>query len=156
MSSTIFVVKRVEDTFDIIPWTDEEHRPLMECGHTAMSIMTTFPGNKQDPLQAAAMDEQGHISIHSCVICDCKVIGVKVLLEGRMAKCASCKNTRPSSYDLAFFEYKGPGSHRAGNMCKHCWYAKLPHDNGKITDHVFKPHGPYEQDEYYCGCQGWD
>lgn len=50
------------------------------------------------------------------------------LLEGRTARCSCYTATAPSSLDLPFFRYRGPGS-------------------GKIT-HVL--------DSFYCGHAGWD
>jgi hypothetical protein len=81
-------------------------------------------------------------------------------LEGRLARCM-CGNTRPSieSEDgsLAFFEFRGEGSPKAKQMCKHCRYYEVAHRPEKNHDcKTFEPHGAFEFDEYYCGCRGWD
>lgn len=97
-------------------------------------------------------------------------------LEGRTARCAYygrptkypiddtglCLSERPSSTDLAFFEYKGAESRWADTICI-CNMADVAHGpinpetrRGGIVDHPFTPRGPAEFDEYYCGCHGWD
>jgi hypothetical protein len=99
-------------------------------------------------------------------------------LSGRMAKCSySHANPSvrqrvgaspvPSSFDLAFFEYCGPGSREATEKCV-CGYLKIAHDNngGKCPNRplsrqrppsrTFTPQGPREFDRFYCGCFGWD
>ncbi len=99
----------------------------------------------------------------SCVIHCCAEIVPTPDLAGRTAKCASCKNTRPSSMDLAFFEYQGPGSPSALDTCK-CGYYRVAHEYNEnrinkepIRCRVggFAPVGPRD-DKFYCGCQGWD
>lgn len=127
----------------------------MACGHTANALQS-IPGNWADPIQREQMkDKDSTIAVHACVICSCNILQEKLCLCGRKAKCADCNTVVDSDYSLAFFEYRGPGSYRALNMCKRCMYARGPHKD-KIKDHLFVPHGPYEQDEYYCGCKGWD
>jgi len=66
----------------------------------------------------------------------------------------------PSDRRLAFFEYCGPGSPAATEMCK-CGYHAAAHS--KDTDYArrvvcrnFTPQGAHEMDRYYCGCFGWD
>lgn len=54
------------------------------------------------------MNKNGYIKVHTCVICDCRVAGRKLPLEGRRARCPYCKKTEKSSYDLAFFQSR-PG-----------------------------------------------
>lgn len=85
--------------------------PLMKCGHTAMAV-----------------DQEGN---PCCVICHgdphSEEIEEKLPnLDGRLAKCG-CGNTRESSIDLAFFEYKGPNSHASKFMCKLCEYGIIGH-----------------------------
>ena len=90
-------------------------------------------------------------------------------LEGRLAKCL-CGRSKPSSLDLAFFEYVGPGSPESTNRCK-CGYFKCAHTKEGMAGNVkhnrktviergecrgFEAHGPFEFDRYYCGCRGWD
>lgn len=127
--------------------------PLMKCGHTAMAI-----------------DGKGNLC---CVICDCYEIENNLPnLEGRLAKCDCCGNTRKSSLGLAFFEYRGIGSKFAENKCHICGYftKNKPLKNGKFCyANSDKPipnvcinkgkqcvYGPYEYDSFYCGCRGWD
>lgn len=82
-------------------------------------------------------------------------------LTGRLARCGCTRQTVPSSVTLAFFEFRGEGSHSACNQCRHCGYYEVAH---RITDrpfaawmgHEFEPHGAYEFDLYYCGHGGWD
>lgn len=122
---------------------------LMKCGHVANGIQS----DTGDPV---------------CVIC----LGITPLakvvddnppaLIGRTAKCG-CGAIAPSSTDLPFFDYKGPGSRSATDRCGVCPFALVVHGETNphtgrpgITDHTFVPHGPYEFDEYYCGHSGWD
>lgn len=82
-------------------------------------------------------------------------------LTGREARCSyghHPRGTVPSRLDLAFFEYRGPGSPAATEQCKKCGYLKMAHDEGRTQQGKceFEPHGPYEFDKYYCGCWGWD
>lgn len=82
-------------------------------------------------------------------------------LEGRMAQC-SCGRIAPSDPKaLAFFEYCGPESQDATNICA-CGYAHVAHTpdvmarNAALKCTAFTPRGPRELDRYYCGCRGWD
>ena len=81
-------------------------------------------------------------------------------LTGRKARC-HCGNTRNSSLDLAFFEFRGPGSREGTESCKNCGYHRVAHTleiqakNDGICKN-FESIGSYEFDEYYCGCDGWD
>ena len=87
--------------------------------------------------------------------------------EGRLARCPYCKTTAPSSPALAFFEYRGPGSHEATEVCRHCRHYRVAHEHNsnrvnpepgpQTRDHEFEadPKGRPE-DGFYCGCRGWD
>ena len=113
-------------------------KPLMACGCAA---------------NARKMPE----NIPSCVIHECTEIAKTTpSIEGRTARC-SCNAQKPSSLDLAFFEYRGDGSRHATELCK-CGYTeaahKLPHISSKCQQ--FQARGPHEFDSYYCGCRGWD
>lgn len=83
------------------------------------------------------------------------------VLAGRQAKC-SCGRTAPSSPELAFFEFRGPGSEAALEMCKHCPYNVRAHrpevmaKNDALKCTSFEAHGAFEFDKYYCGCRGWE
>jgi hypothetical protein len=82
----------------------------------------------------------------------------KPSLEGRQARCI-CHNVVDSDYELAFFEYRGPGSPSADKQCECGYYevAHTPRDDGyRIKCEKFVPHGPWRYDMYYCGCRGWD
>lgn len=116
---------------------------LMECGHTATSKFNDGP---------------------VCVICfgidtrSTKVAASRPVLEGRRAICGDHAIV-PSSYDLAFFEYRGPESRLAKEKCKNCMYLKVAHLlEDKTIRHCnnFEEHGPWEYDGYYDGCHGWD
>lgn len=90
---------------------EEMEMPLMKCGHTAMAI-----NNKTKK--------------PCCVICHgdprAEIIDDLPNLTQRLAKCG-CGNTRESSVELPFFEYKGRNSYAAQNMCKLCGYAIRAH-----------------------------
>jgi hypothetical protein len=120
---------------------------MMECGHAANA---TTEGNP------------------CCAICFMLDPGATVVsvsppsLEGRIAVCPHCKKTKPSSPELAFFEYRGPGS----DNCSKCGYKAVAHSNlyptnpvtgraNPVKDHNFDPAGK-ETDVFYDGCFGWD
>lgn len=111
--------------------------PLMVCGHVQNATRAGHP---------------------SCAICGTeKLADPQPSLEGRKALCSTCDRTEPSSLDLAFFEYYGPGSPRSAYICKVCGMYDFVHKTGRAhTDHEFIPVGPAEKDRYYCGCRGWD
>lgn len=125
--------------------------PMMQCGHVSQAVCSAKGGVKFDP------------PIPVCAICDCFKIAEEPDLTGRMATCyCGSKSLRPSSTDLAFFEYRGPGSPHATNICK-CGYTKKAHEKDhvqtvckKLHEQGFTPRGPHKYDSYYCGCRGWD
>ncbi len=132
---------------------------LMKCGCTAQGVLTAKGGIKFDP------------PIPGCVVHDCyEAADTKPSLAGRTAQCAYLPHghaPKPSSLDLAFFEFCGEGSRDATELCK-CGLSKKPHDEngGRIPARKysavmkgcpgFTPKGPREFDRYYCGCHGWD
>jgi hypothetical protein len=86
---------------------------------------------------------------------------------GRIAYCAYGKHKpEPSRKELAFFVDRGPGSKYAMEHCgsPECggFYTIPAHtDEVRAKNPDFKckgfvPHGPFEFDEYYCGCHGWE
>ena len=113
--------------------------------------------------------------IPSCVVHDCiEVAEAKPDLSGRVAQCTySHKNPTSrqspgpspvkSDWTLAFFEYCGPGSREATEICK-CGMAKVAHDKAggscpnakKSPSRKFEPKGDQGFDRFYCGCFGWD
>ncbi len=124
--------------------------PMMKCGHAANAQ------HKQDGSPV-------------CAICIGITAGAAEVntnppsLEGRVARCAyGCGNERPSSSMLAFFEYLGPGSREAGDLCGTCGYALSAHELEPRPKHLkrmcdsFIPRGDAGHDRYYCGCRGWD
>lgn len=76
---------------------------------------------------------------------------------------AICRCTRPSSPDLAFFEFCGAGS-RAAALCTHCGYAESAHTEGRCPKTArrrpagthYRAQGGQPFDTFYCGCHGWD
>jgi len=119
---------------------------FMKCGHIAIAI-----------------DDKGR---PVCPICFGLHPGAEVVeddrpsLEGRQALCVYKFGRKgqqhspvPSSWDLPFFEYCGPGSPAAEEYCK-CGYHESAH--GKCADACdkFEPQGPLPYDRYYCGCWG--
>jgi len=85
-------------------------------------------------------------------------------LTGRRARCGVDHGEVDSSFDLAFFEYRGEGSPAATRSCGNCGYFEEAHDGKKegkphlqrfVCD-SFEPKGAWDFDLYYCGCRGWD
>lgn len=87
-------------------------------------------------------------------------------LSSRKAHCTyGCGESAASDNpNLAFFEYQGAGSFSAG-LCKHCGYAKNPHEGQpfgrpNVVDAGLCPgyeaRGDIGSDRFYCGCRGWD
>ena len=124
----------------------QDKHPMMRCGHAANGICNSKAGVKYSP------------GIPSCVICSCINIATQEFdLTNRKARCCSLESERDSSLDLAFFEYRGPGSKQSIESCANCGYYEVAHNKPKIKScGAFKPHGAYGYDLYYCGCKGWD
>lgn len=80
-------------------------------------------------------------------------------LTGRIARCG-CGRGEPSvnHKDLAFFEYRGPGSRYEG-FCEACGRTKSAHDYPHVKEMCggYSPRvGGLDTDSYYCGHKGWD
>jgi len=129
--------------------------PMMACGHAANAVCSAKGGIKYEP------------AIPSCAICSCIEVSLEQPdLTGRIATCCGETSWKPSSFQLAFFEYRGPGSKVALTTCKHCHYSEFAHTNkakqterGRKNNNIcdsYLPNGPWEMDRYYCGCRGWD
>lgn len=79
-------------------------------------------------------------------------------LMGRTATCGFPPHAeRPSSPDLPFFEYCGPGSKEATDVCV-CGFYRIAHQERAqhLVCKAFRARGPQKHDRYYCGCRGWD
>jgi hypothetical protein len=136
-----------------------DYHPVMKCGHAANAV-TQFG----DP---------------TCVICigidsGASIVASQPDLTGRMMRCYCTKPPISSNRNEAFFEYRGPGSRHATDMCKNCRYAYSGHllaSEGGVASHKdhtncvagrrdhcfnFEPRGAHEFDSYYCGCGGGD
>jgi hypothetical protein len=124
---------------------------LMKCGCVSQGVVKSIKGVPIDPPKPA------------CVVHDCyEPADSKPDLTGRTAECAYLPRghaDKPSSFDLAFFEYRGPGCLDAERLCK-CGYARSAHEDParrrNLKCKTFSPHGPWDTDKYYCGCRGWD
>ena len=95
-----------------------------------------------------------------CGIHDCREVVHAPNLRNRKARCPDCGSLVPSKRTLAFFEYRGPGSPAAREMCI-CGYTRVAHREevwarNKLVCHNFEPRGAWDYDSYYCGCRGWD
>lgn len=121
---------------------------LLTCGCVANSIRTHQDGKKLDP------------PLPTCVHGTTEVVKEMPDLTGRKAACTYGGNVRDSDWNLAFFEYKGPGSRDAEDVCK-CGFHRSAHTpEMRAKSHRpgcdnFQPRGPAEYDKYYCGCYGW-
>ena len=112
----------------------------------------------------------------SCPVHLCDEVATAPDLTGRVAQCAynnprgQCRSEKPSSLDLAFFEWRGEGSPAAVEHCV-CGYHAVAHDPQVTRTYVrgnqqtvvergecsgFRPRGAWDTDLYYCGCRGWD
>ena len=119
---------------------------IMKCGHAA---------NAEQILPDGTL-------VPCCVICAGIDPGAYEPAEppdltGRTARCYCCK-TKPSSMNLPFFHYRGPGSPSAINQCV-CGYYRTAHAQERHPNYFwcdnFTPQGP-KDDEFYCGHSGWD
>ena len=107
--------------------------------------------------KANAKRKVGEDWIASCAIHDCIDVVDIPSLSGRFARCCIESSIRPSTDNLAFFEYRGEGSRAATDTCKNCSYAKVAHDKkGTKACDNFEPRGAWDYDSYYCGHLGWD
>ncbi len=127
--------------------------PMMKCGCAAAGVMRSKGGVTYDP------------PIPSCIIHDCiELADAEPDLTGRLAECVYLPKhhtDKPSNRELAFFEWRGPGSRSATTMCK-CGYGIVAHEGGQNYRKEFRckvggftPVGDLP-DKYYCGCHGWD
>lgn len=114
---------------------------LMECGHTANGHLVLKGIN-------------GDVRVPCCVICSCtENAALMPDLEGRTARCPyrTCGNTKPSAWDLPFFEYRGPGSYAATETCV-CYASRTAHDPlwrvEFILDRDWYEHGRIEYRQY--------
>ena len=89
---------------------------------------------------------------------------METTLEGRIAKCASCKKESSSTTSLPFCQFNGEGSDTATRICSTCSYSIVTHMEINPTTgrpghnyglHEFTARGD-SQDTFYCGCRGWD
>lgn len=119
--------------------TETSTHPMMKCG-----------------CAAAGTRKIGEEWVPSCVVHDCIEQVETPNLEGRTAICGT-HAPQPSSLYLAFFQYRGPSSRDATEICK-CGYHQIAHINhpDRIKCKEFTPRGPMLNDLYYCGCKGWD
>src|SRR3990167_10586181 len=95
--------------------------------------MTTDPVMLKWGCAPHARKKVGDQWVPSCVVHNCIEQIDSPTLDGRTARCG-CGKTRPSSLDLAFFEYMGDGSPTATEKCK-CGAIErlhLPHWEAKI------------------------
>ena len=77
-------------------------------------------------------------------------------IQVRQARCY-CGKLEPITKNLPFFESRDTGSRQATIACKNCFYYDVAHGKGhKDVCNNFTPHGAYEYDSFYCGCDGWD
>ncbi len=114
------------------------NRPMMKCGHAANGT------HKVDLLGGMAFTNEP-----CCVICAPSKEAYEIEenpidLRTREARCCDCDARRPSSLDLPFFSYDGPGS---------------PLDLDNATTHIppkYRTKGGRPFDSFYCGCRGWD
>ena len=121
---------------------------------------------KQFPIMACGCMAQGHertrdgTTIPCCITHGCTEIAKEIPdLTHRVSRCVYCGHEEPSSYALAFFEYRGRGSRYATHYCK-CGRLDIAHHSVLTNNHApctrFRAAGPAQHDRHYCGCRGWD
>jgi hypothetical protein len=128
---------------------EQEQTIMMQCGHAA-NATTEIEGQR----------------VPCCAICAGSVESFtpedrEIDLSKRQSKCSYCSVTEPSSTDLPFFEYLGPGSHHSQTTCINCGRHKNFHSKdhwaykeGQCID--FRPGHVREYDNHYNGCRGFD
>lgn len=115
-------------------------KPLLSCGCAPDAVRRKLDGRQ----------------VPTCVHGTETLMEQQPDLTGRVARCAQCGSDKPSSPDLPFFRYRGPGSLSATKVCAKCGFHEIAHRPGTPCDcQDFQPHGAYETDAYYCGCMGW-
>jgi hypothetical protein len=151
----------------------EIYTQVMTCGHAANGYRTMPDGE----------------ILSACVICSCTTLAPdQPDLTDRMARCTyygtapsprlrnqgycptrtkedrTCRCEKPSSNNLWFFEYRGPGG-SAEKKCAVCRYYAVAHEEinpytnrprMKQCAHEFVPGPPDEFDQFYCSCHGDD
>ena len=103
----------------------------MKCGHSAQGVRLNNDGTKTD----------------GCLICDCFEEAVAPNLIGRTARCTYYKKNKPKrryANDECNYGCKGKDTCNCGAVASNI---NLP---------FFKHKPSEEQDEFYCGCFGWD
>ena len=105
---------------------------LMKCGHTSNGFKIIKDKER----------------VPCCVICNCEEVEKeKPSLEGRTAKCTYFGKTKPNR-------------RFANDECNYGCQGKSECCCGSISssyDLAFFKHTPEkDQDEFYCGCRGWD
>jgi len=128
-------------------WRKVDLPPTLKCGCTASAVRP--PDNTP-----------------SCPIHDCTEQVERPDLTDRVATCSNCGKMALSAFGLPFFEYRGPGSREATEMCR-CGslanahtpeaLAKAEASGYPRTCKEFRPNPKGRlTDSYYCGCCGWD
>ena len=110
--------------------------PLMKCGCVAQGYLTSQDGIKLET------------SLPGCLIHDCYEPADEIPdLTGRTARCTYFGRSKPNrryANDECNYGCKGNNTCKCGN---------IPSDYG-LAFFQYKPDA--EQDEFYCGCFGWD
>lgn len=123
-------------------------RPMMKCGHAANASYRR--GDKQAVIRGdPRVKLTPNVHLPCCAICAPSKEAYEIDpsppdLRTREARCCDCDARRPSSFDLPFFSYDGPGS---------------PLDLDNATTHIppkYRTKGGRPFDSFYCGCRGWD
>ena len=132
----IYVIKEIDGELKAIEW-EEKNPPLMQCGHVAQGLWNS-------------PKEFNHRQIWACVICDGKeshIIAEQPNLKGRTARCTYFGNPKPQrryANDECNFGCKGNPVCQCGSI------------KSSFGLPFFKYHPDKPQDEFYCGCFGWD
>lgn len=104
---------------------------MMKCGHAAQGYRLNKDGSK----------------VEACVICSCVDVVESPCLVGRTAKCFHAGSTKPQR------RYANDECNYGCRGNPICQCKEITSDTGL----AFFQHRPdAKQDEFYCGCHGWD
>lgn len=104
---------------------------MMKCGHAA---------------QGSRLEKDGS-QIDACVICGCVDVAEEPDLTGRTARCTYAGRRKPQ---------RRYANDECNYGCRGNPVCQCDKEQSYIGLAFFSHHPDKEQDEFYCGCFGWD